>query len=379
MKNPLAPLDRWQRLSEPAKYRVYTRWTLEGTAIIVGLTALVSGHKYPSVVVATALATVSAVLAFESRPELTTRTGSAANRRLALAGAVGFAAAWGCGLYVAASLDAATGLGVGWVVVGFASLSTFAFSRWRWLLAVAAVAVTVAAFGAPGGYVAVSVTLLAVAVACVAITRLSLWALRVVDGLDKARETQAQLHVAEERLRFSRDLHDVVGRGFSTIAVKSELASRLSRAGSADRAADEMDEVKALAVASLEEMRSLVRGYRGIDLTGEIAGAQALLDAAGCRLTVHGDSGTVPEELHETAAWVVREGTTNIVRHSSATTATLTLGPSGMSLTNDGVTSAEGEHSGLRGLTERLDSVRGRLTTDADGDRFTLEIRWETA
>ncbi|MGO3325598.1 sensor histidine kinase [Gordonia sp. (in: high G+C Gram-positive bacteria)] len=378
-KSPLAPLDRWQRLSEPAKYRAYTRWTLEGTAIVVGLTGMIAGHRYPSVVVATAIATVSALLAFESRPELTTRTGVVANRRLAIASVVGFAAAWGCSLFVATDIETETGLGVAWVVVGFVSLSVFAFSRWRWLLATVSVAVTVAAFGAPGDYVPLGVTLLAAAVVCIAITRLSLWALRIVDGLDKARETQAQLHVAEERLRFSRDLHDVVGRGFSTIAVKSELASRLSRAGAAERAADEMDEVKALAVASMEEMRSLVRGYRGINLTVEIAGARALLDSAGCLLTIQGDSDAVPEKLHETAAWVVREGTTNIVRHSSATAATLTLGQSGMSLTNDGVTSTEGEYSGLRGLTERLDRVGGLLTTHTDDDQFTLEIRWETA
>ncbi|GAA4670154.1 sensor histidine kinase [Gordonia humi] len=375
----IAPLDRWRGLSESAKYRSYTRWSLECSAVVVGVTTIVTGRHFPSVIAAATVTMLAAVLAFESRPELTGRNAPRRDQRLAVGSALAFLVAWICGLLVRTFIDEETARAVGWLVVGFASLSSIAFAARRWLIAAGLCVVTALAYGSPAGYLRHMLALALIAAFCLFLTRLSVWALRVVDDLDKARETQAQLDVAEERLRFARDLHDVVGRGFSTIAVKSELASRLSRAGAAERAAAEMDEVKAVAVSSMEEMRSLVRGYRGIDLTGEIAGARSLLAAAGCRLVVEGDADSVPRQFHEAAAWVVREGTTNIVRHSSATAATLTLGPAGMSLTNDGATAVEGEHSGLRGLAERLDHVGSHLATAADDGRFTLEIRWEKA
>jgi two-component system sensor histidine kinase DesK len=268
--------------------------------------------------------------------------------------------------------------GGAWFVVVLAAAALLPFLKRRWEI-LAAVAVTTALVsGAPDGRLVNVLPPALVAVFCCGTTRASLWALQIVDDLDEARRTQAELEVAEERLRFARDLHDVVGRGFSTIAVKSELASRLLRAGASDRAATEMDEVKALAVSSMEEMRSLVRGYRGIDLTGEVAGARSLLAAAGCDLVVAGRSEDVPERLHEAAAWVVREGTTNIVRHSSATAATLELGSAGMRLTNDGVIAPVGAQSGIRGLSERLAAVGGVVTTASTDGAFTLNVRWET-
>jgi len=201
--------------------------------------------------------------------------------------------------------------------------------------------------------------------------------LRIVDDLEAAKDVGAELRLAEERLRFARDLHDVVGRGFSAIAVKSELAATLLRSGAADRAGTEITEVKALAVESMKEMRQLVRGYRDIDLAGEVAGARSLLSATGCTLLVEGDLDKVPARLHEVAAWVVREGTTNVVKHSSATSATLAFGAVGMSLRNDGVTGATKERSGLRGLAERLAAYGAGLETATSDGQFVLDVRWE--
>ncbi|MET0447345.1 MAG: histidine kinase, partial [Aeromicrobium sp.] len=220
---------------------------------------------------------------------------------------------------------------------------------------------------------------LLIGVFVVGLTHLTLWGLRMVDDIERTKDVEAELQLAEERLRFARDLHDVVGRSFSAIAVKSELAATLSRTGDADRATAEMNEVKAIAVESMEEMRTLVRGYRDIDLEGEVAGARSLLSATGCRLVVEGDPAKVPSHLHEVAAWVVREGTTNIVRHSSATTATLSLGAAGMVLRNDGARGETNERSGLLGLAERLAAHGATLDTTASGDEFTLEITWVTA
>ncbi|MCF8609111.1 histidine kinase [Gordonia sp. HY285] len=371
--------DRWRRLSDPTKYRLYTRLTLEVTVIGLAVFAVAAARGHLAVAAILVVSCGAAVAQFEARPELTGRAPSRSDTWLTVGAAVCLVGAWLCGVALRAGWDDETARGVGWFVLALASVSTIAFATMRWPILLVSTLATAAAYGSSADFVQHCVALLAMGAFLVGITRLTMWTLRVVDDLDDARRTEAQLHVAEERLRFARDLHDVVGRGFSTVAVKSELASRLSRAGAAEQAAAEMDEVKALAVASMEEMRALVRGYRDIDLPGEVAGARALLDAAGCRLVVEGDIAAVPPTLHETAAWVVREGTTNIVRHSSATAATLSLGQSGMTLSNDGAPADEGEHSGLRGLAERLSDVGGVLATRSEHGTFTLEIRWETA
>lgn len=88
-------------------------------------------------------------------------------------------------------------------------------------------------------------------------SRLSGWMLGVVAELEAARATAARLAVAEERLRFSRDLHDVVGRSLSAVALKSQLAAELVRRERTDRALAEMESVHAVTSEALEEMRAV--------------------------------------------------------------------------------------------------------------------------
>ncbi|WP_258038863.1 sensor histidine kinase [Streptomyces sp. SM12] len=148
--------------------------------------------------------------------------------------------------------------------------------------------------------------------------RTSSWVLKIVEELHQARETQARLAVAEERLRFGRDMHDVLGRNLSVIALKSELAVQLSQRGSA-AATEQMAEVQQIARESQQEMRAVLRGYREADLTAEIAGARGVLEAAGIRCTVTpGPTAKLPEEVATALGWVVREGATNVLRHSEA-------------------------------------------------------------
>src|SRR5579863_8712358 len=101
--------------------------------------------------------------------------------------------------------------------------------------------------------------------------RASAWGLRIMSELDRSRTAHARLSVAEERLRFARDLHDVLGRNLSLIAVQSQLAAQLARQGDQD-AAGHMLEVRQVAHESLREMRGVVSGYRTADLGTELAG-----------------------------------------------------------------------------------------------------------
>lgn len=196
-------------------------------------------------------------------------------------------------------------------------------------------------------------------------------------ALEWARADTARLAVAEERLRFSRDLHDVFGRTLSTVALKAELAAEQARRGRPEAVAT-MDEVRSIATDALSEVRDVVRGYRETDLTSEIAGARSLLEASGTGVTTIVDGAAVlPAPVTRAFAWVVREGTTNILRHSDATQARIAIAaePSAARLIigNDRPHAASGSPgSGLAGLAERLAEVGGRLRVDRDEAHFTL-------
>ncbi|MFD4988985.1 sensor histidine kinase [Streptomyces sp. NPDC058374] len=256
------------------------------------------------------------------------------------------------------------------------------------------VAVLVATFG---GWLLGSLLLPAPAAAALALStllssggltlasRFSVWLLHAVYELDEARRTRSRLAVAEERLRFGRDLHDVLGRNLSVIALKSELAVQLARRERPE-AVEQMAEVQRIAQESQREVREVVRGYREADLYTELLGARGVLSAAGITCTVTGTPTGLPRPVQAALAWVVREAVTNVLRHGNAAHCRIALtvrraGAQGsewpalaeLTVENDGVPTAEpssaessGGH-GLAGLRERLAAEQGTLEAGPTG------------
>jgi two-component system, NarL family, sensor histidine kinase DesK len=224
--------------------------------------------------------------------------------------------------------------------------------------------------------------------------RWSVWMLGVVWELDRSRAVQARLAVAEERLRFARDLHDVLGRNLTLVAIQGELAARLAARGE-DGAVKHMLDVRQIAQDSLREMRAVVGGYRSAGLDSELAGAQSVLRSAGVSCRVIGDGTGLPRAAQAALGWVVREATTNVIRHSDATACTIELdivdGPGNgrtavLRMENDGVrrpgagSSSGSGGSGLAGLGERLAGLGGTLTVEERrGGRFVLQARLPAA
>jgi two-component system sensor histidine kinase DesK len=211
--------------------------------------------------------------------------------------------------------------------------------------------------------------------------RCGAWTLSVLWEAERARETEARLAVAEERLRFGRDLHDVMGRNLAVIALKSELAVQLARRGRPE-AVEQMIEVQRIAQESQREVRDVVRGYRKADLGAELAGAQGVLSAAGIACEVTGQAASLPDEVQSAFGWVVREATTNVLRHGDARHCSVGLrvreGRAVLTVENDGaVPSGEGGGSGLAGLRERLALVDGTLEAGPvgrEGFRLVAEV-----
>lgn len=357
----LNPLHGWNDSSAVEKVRVYTRQSFLLITVGVAVGAMLTTFQYDDYrsTVAASVCAAAAFVVVQRTPALGGE--STANPRIPLAIMAVAAVVLVAGGTTSNALWAA--------VLVTTAVATLIRLRWSLAAAVAAAAIA-AAVGTP----ALETVILGVFIAFMAFTvQLSAWLLRIVTELDATRDAAAALSVAEERLRFSRDLHDVVGRALSAIAVKSELAATLARRGD-DRAATQMDEVRALAQESMTDARKLVRGYRSVDVAGELDGARSLLSAAGISTELTGETSALSERAAEAAAWVVREGVTNILRHSAATYCRIELTDSSIRLTNDhpGAPNGRNDGTGLSGLRERLVAVGGELRTEQTTEKFTL-------
>ena len=204
-----------------------------------------------------------------------------------------------------------------------------------------------------------------------------------VAQLRRAREELARAAVDEERLRFARDLHDLLGHSLSTIVLKSELAGRLVPRATG-RAAAEIAEVERTARDALQQVRAAVAGYRRPSLVSELAAARELLAAAGIDARIDSSPTALPPAADGLLGWAVREGVTNVVRHSRARSCTIRLarreGRATAEIVDDGSGSGaagSGGGCGLAGLIERATAEGGHVDAGpmADGGfRLVVDV-----
>ncbi len=182
--------------------------------------------------------------------------------------------------------------------------------------------------------------------------------------LVEAREEIARLAVSEERLRFARDVHDILGQSLATIVLKSELISRQLPADADEATRGEVVDVTRLGRKSLNDLREAVTGYHAPTLPGEVSSARAALRAAGIAFAVDDQAGGVPAEEDSVLAWCLREAVTNVVKHSGARRCEVSLsrhnGLFSLSISDDGggAASLDGG-SGLAGMRERVERAGG--------------------
>ncbi|WP_030422798.1 sensor histidine kinase [Streptomyces sp. SCSIO 75703] len=384
------PGSWWRRKSTPAKVETYTRWSFHSFALLelltVGTTALqhagpriagglvllVSGHaalmlpatsrsldwtrgrREQPVRLLWALAAATGVVATAATALARHGPGGEGTGQAAGA-AFGIVLCFGPGVI---ALGIRTRRRVCAVVAGFAAGAGLVSAAWGTGVTAAASTALIVLIG--GGFVAFT-------------SVFSVRLLNAVYALDEARETRARLAVAEERLRFGRDLHDVMGRNLAVIALKSELAVRLARRGRPE-AVEQMIEVQRIAQESQREVRDVVRGYREADLEVEITGARGVLTAAGIACEVAGDPSGLPAGAQSALGWVVREATTNVLRHGDAKSCAVTVrrakGRVVLTVENDGAPAPSADRpggSGLAGLRERLAAVGGTLEAGPAG------------
>jgi two-component system sensor histidine kinase DesK len=218
------------------------------------------------------------------------------------------------------------------------------------------------------------------AIAIVALAMYGFFAvLRSNAALSAARTEVARLATENERTRIARDLHDLLGHSLTAITVKAQLASRLAGIDPA-RAAAEIAEVESLTRRTLVDVRAAVSGYREVTLGSELAAAREVLRAAGIEARLPGAIDSIDQRHAELFAWVVREGVTNVVRHSRAHYCEVRLGERFIEITDDGIGNPAGcAGNGLTGLRERVGAAGGNLIIGAAQARRGWQLRVELA
>jgi two-component system sensor histidine kinase DesK len=207
--------------------------------------------------------------------------------------------------------------------------------------------------------------------------------------LAQAQAQIAEMAVSQERNRFARDLHDILGHSLTVITVKAELAGRLVELDPG-RAGQEIADVERLARDALADVRSAVSGYREANLATELVSARAALDAAGIEAELPNAVDAVAGERSELFGWAVREGVTNVIRHSGARRCRVVVRPDEIRIEDDGclrpepaadraVPTGNTVHTGngVNGLRERAEALGARLTVGrSDLGGFLLVVGW---
>lgn len=378
------PFRMWRDLDGGAKLAVYTRLSLEAMVVFFGLyivavVAFTDNDANPPAwltaldIVASLLLLVAGVAVLELRTEFTTAPRREMRREvpwlLPTATVLG-ASCWVVGLLLMLSgSDGISDGGLPLIVVSLfiMPLAVMPWLPYHWPVTVVAAVVTAVVVG--------EMWWMSLFIPFFLMTMLlSAWTVNIAKQLDRARITESALQVSEERLRFAQELHDTLGQRLAAISVKTELARALAARGD-DRSDAELAELQSLAQASVAEMHDVVEGYRTVNLSTEITGSRQLLESVGITLTVEGDPTALPEPLRETAAWLVREATTNVVKHADATWVRLTLTPHTVTVANDGVARDIERLSGLAGIRRRAEPSGASLVAERDGNLFTVTLR----
>lgn len=206
----------------------------------------------------------------------------------------------------------------------------------------------------------------------------------LVRQLHETKNELARMAVTKERLRISRNLHDLLGYSLSAITLKSELIHRLVLT-QPQRAKAEIEDVLALSRQSLADVRRVSRGLRDMSLQSELASVTGLLEATDVKVSTEVRLDELGPEVNTVLAAVLREAITNMLRHSRATECSIEAvqdcGRVRLVVTNDGVAAvyrdtSQDSGAGLQNLAMRLRSVSGRLTI-AHGSDGTFRLTAE--
>ena len=191
----------------------------------------------------------------------------------------------------------------------------------------------------------------------------------VVEELEEARDREAELAVIRERVRFASDLHDIQGHTLHVVKLKTALAQKLVDSDT-ERAKQELREIHTLVSDTITQTKELAYAQRRLNLSAELENARNLFEAAGITVRINREA-DVDADAGELLGQVLRETTTNILRHAQATRVRITLTASSITIVNNGAQEAPlPELRGLAALRQRVAADGGELTVEQDNGQF---------
>jgi two-component system sensor histidine kinase DesK len=204
---------------------------------------------------------------------------------------------------------------------------------------------------------------------------------KAVADLREARAELAELAVGRERLRISRDLHDLLGHTLSAVSLKGDLALRLLQRNESSKAAVEIESLSAVARTALRDIRNVAQHEQRVSIATELKGAADLLSAAGIRTRIDVTVTDLAPDVDDLLGWALREGVTNVLRHSAATVCSIIAqrqcGRVRLEIENDGADFVQASDGcrGLRGLAARAGALSGSAVGQPTRDgRFRLAV-----
>lgn len=210
----------------------------------------------------------------------------------------------------------------------------------------------------------------------------TLWWWDVLVALDRARLSEARLGATQERLRVATDVHDLQGHHLQVIALQLELAERLM-ASDPGAALAQLQAARVSVDEARQGTRDLATRFRSVSLGDELANAVDLLRAAGtaAEAVTDPDVGLAPASVFGP---VIREATTNILRHGGGAWARLSLeraeGQWRLEVANDADDAAADASSdarggaGLAGIARRAAEAGGALDVRPGKQAFSIVV-----
>lgn len=229
------------------------------------------------------------------------------------------------------------------------SFASYGLTRlWHWITTVSAVVITaLCVFLIPGGMNYLSV--LAIVALLGVVNTVSTW---LIIRSVEAERLGLELATSDGREALARDVHDLVGHSLTVVGLKAQLARRLMDSDP-ERARAELADIEQLTAEAIAGIRTTVAGARTTTLVEQLASCQDSLRAADIDLQVDGASSALSPVQAITASWILREATTNALRHSEARVVRVLIAPGRLRVEDDGVGVQGGEGNGIRGMRER--------------------------
>lgn len=279
------------------------------------------------------------------------------------------------GIAVAAALLTAPALG--WDALSFlpflmayASYGLGALAHWTMTaVGIALVLLDAALVLAQGGQP--SWFLMGIVLMMAAVNTINTW---LIDRSVTADELRMELATSEERESIARDVHDLVGHLLTVVKLKAELAERLvDRDPAAARA--ELAEISRLAGEAIAGVRGTVTGLRSQGLAEQLRASAAALGSAGIEVEVRGEPSALSPAQSLPASWILREATTNVLRHAQAGRVRIGIEPGTIVIEDDGAGVGRARAgNGLRGMAERA-AAAGAVLGVEPGERGGTRVR----